>query len=156
MLFDRRDDLLIAAACRLADLGGRLHPDHRGTLTFEQVFRAPIAGQSHAERAFLATAVFARYTAIAEPPEQPSLSRLLSFQAQRRAKALGAAIRLGCDLSGRNPALLAQSALTLDDETLVLTAARQADLLLGEQTKRRAQTFASARSSTSCEIRTQG
>ncbi len=72
VLFDKRDDILIAAACRLADLGGRLHPDHRGTLTFEQVFRAPRAGQSHAERAFLATAIFARYTAIAEPPEQPS------------------------------------------------------------------------------------
>jgi exopolyphosphatase/guanosine-5'-triphosphate,3'-diphosphate pyrophosphatase len=155
VLFDRRDDVLIAAACRLADLGGRLHPDHRGTLTFEQVFRAPIAGQTHAERAFLATAVFARYTAIADPPEQPALSRLLSFQAQRRAKALGAAIRLGCDLSGRNPALLSQVALTLDDETIVLTAARQADLLLGDQTKRRAQTFASALGRR-LEIRTQG
>jgi exopolyphosphatase/guanosine-5'-triphosphate,3'-diphosphate pyrophosphatase len=154
LLFDERDDLLIAAACRLADLGGRLHPDHRADLTFEQVYRAPIAGQSHAERAFLATAVFARHTAVADPPEQPALSRLLSFPAQRRAKALGAAIRLGCDLSGRNPALLAQSALTLDDETIVLTAARHADLLLGDQTKRRAQTFASALGR-KLEIRTQ-
>jgi exopolyphosphatase/guanosine-5'-triphosphate,3'-diphosphate pyrophosphatase len=143
-LFAGRDHILVAAACRLADLGGKLHPDHRGTLSFEQVFRAPIAGQSHAERAFLATAIFARYTAIAEPPEQPAISRLLSFQAQRRAKALGAAIRLGCDLSGRNPHLLEETTLSLEDETIVLTALHDGDLLLGDQTKRRAQTFASA------------
>jgi exopolyphosphatase/guanosine-5'-triphosphate,3'-diphosphate pyrophosphatase len=143
-LFNGRDDILIQAACRLADLGSRLHPDHRGDLTFEQVLRAPIAGQTHAERAFLAVAAFARHTAIAEPPEQAALSRLLSFPAQRRAKALGSAIRLGCDLSGRNPALLAESVLSLEDETIVLTASHDADLLLGDQTKRRAQTFATA------------
>lgn len=144
VLFDGRDDILVAAACRLADLGSRLHPDHRGDLTFEQVFRAPIAGQTHSERAFLAVAAFSRHTAIAEPPEQPALMRLLSFQAQRRAKALGAAIRLGCDLSGRNPHLLEESVLSIEDETVVLTATHDADLLLGDQTKRRAQTFASA------------
>ena len=144
VLFEDRDPILVAAACRLAALGERLHPDQRGTITFEQVFRAPVAGQSHSERAFLAVAAFSRYTAIAEPPEQPALSRLLSFTAQRRAKALGAAIRLGCDLSGRNPALLAETQLSLEDETIVLTATQDADLLLGEQTKRRAQTFASA------------
>ena len=143
-LFNGRDDVLIQAACRLADLGSRLHPDHRADLTFEQVLRAPIAGQSHAERAFLAVAAFARHTAIAEPPEQSALSRLLSVPAQRRAKALGSAIRLGCDLSGRNPALLAESALLREDETIVLTASHDADLLLGDQTKRRAQTFAGA------------
>lgn len=143
-LFDGRDDLLVQAACRLADLGSRLHPDHRADLTFEQVLRAPIAGQTHAERAFLAVAAFARHTAIAEPPEQATLSRLLSFPAQRRAKALGSAIRLGCDLSGRNPALLAESSLSLEDETIVLTASHDADLLLGDQTRRRAQTFANA------------
>src|SRR5690606_9499846 len=39
-----RDYVLMAAACRLADLGARLHPDHRGDLAFDQVLRAPIAG----------------------------------------------------------------------------------------------------------------
>ena len=65
----RRDAVLLAAACRLADLGARLHPDHRADLAFEQVLRAPIAGQTHAERAFLAVAAFARHTtaATAEP-----------------------------------------------------------------------------------------
>jgi exopolyphosphatase/guanosine-5'-triphosphate,3'-diphosphate pyrophosphatase len=47
-VFGARDPILLAAACRLADLGARLHPDHRGDLAFEQVLRAPIAGIARA------------------------------------------------------------------------------------------------------------
>lgn len=144
-VFGARDRVLIAAASRLAELGARLHPDHRGSLVFEQVLRAPIPGQSHAERAFLASATFFRHTAIADPPEGLILSRLLDFQAQRRAKALGGAIRLACDLCGHNPALLSHATLEIDDERVIIKAATaHMDLLLGEQTRRRAQTFAAA------------
>ena len=64
-----RDAVLVGAACRLADLGARLHPDHRLELVFDQVLRAPVAGISHVERAFLASAMNARYGgAPATPP----------------------------------------------------------------------------------------
>ena len=57
--------------------------------------------------------------------------------------ALGAAIRLGCDLSGRSPPLLARSWLKLEGQSLVLGAdATGAALLLGEQTAKRASTLA--------------
>lgn len=142
--FEERDGALLAAACRLAELGARLHPDHRATLAFEQVLRAPIAGQTHRERAFLATTVFNRHTAIADPPEPHTLARLLDFHGERRAKTLGAAIRLACDLCGRNPALLKHASLEFSEQTVVVTADKaHADLLLGEQTRRRAQTLAS-------------
>jgi exopolyphosphatase/guanosine-5'-triphosphate,3'-diphosphate pyrophosphatase len=132
-----RRKVLLAAACRLADLGARLHPDHRADLVFDQVLRAPIAGQSHPERAFLATAAFARHTG--QPlPARHGLERVLSPERLQRARALGAAMRLGCDLSGRSPPLLAKAALATDGKALVLTAERaNADLLLGETTKKR-------------------
>ena len=133
-----RDAVMIAAASRLADLGSRLHPDHRADLVFEQVLRAPIAGQVHTERAFLAVAAFARHTAAAAPPHDGVIGRLLSDPVRKRARALGAAIRLGCDLSGRNAGLLARTHLSLEDGKLVLRAARGfGDLLLGEQIQRR-------------------
>ena len=60
-----------------------------------------------------------------------------------RARALGAALRLGCDLSGRSPALLAATGLVLQGRTLTLsTSASEADLLLGEQTRKRLATLA--------------
>lgn len=137
--FGERDAVLVSAACRLADLGARLHPDHRADLVFEQVLRAPIAGQTHAERAFLAAAAFARHATAFTPPEVDVLERLLSPARLKRARAVGAAIRLGCDLSGRSAPLLARSRLVIDKGDLLLTAEPgYADLLLGEQTAKRA------------------
>jgi exopolyphosphatase/guanosine-5'-triphosphate,3'-diphosphate pyrophosphatase len=139
-----RDATLMAAACRLADLGARLHPDHRAELAFDQVLRAPIPGQSHPERAFLASAVFSRHTSGPLSQVGAGIARILSPERLRRARALGAAIRLGCDLSGRAPALLAASTLSLDREVVTLTVKRtSADLLLGEQTRKRLQALAS-------------
>jgi exopolyphosphatase/guanosine-5'-triphosphate,3'-diphosphate pyrophosphatase len=142
-MFGDRDPVLLAAACRLADLGARLHPDHRADLAFEQVLRAPIAGMSHPERAFLASVAFARHTAATTTPEAQAIARVIGADRRQRARALGAAVRLGCDLSGRNPRLLEKSGLAIQGERLALTAARGwEDMLLGEQTTRRAQTLA--------------
>jgi exopolyphosphatase/guanosine-5'-triphosphate,3'-diphosphate pyrophosphatase len=144
-VFGPREPILIAAACRLADLGSRLHPDHRATLVFDQVLRAPIAGMNHAERAFLASAAFARHSGAPALPEPETVSRVLSSDRRQRARALGSAIRLGCDLSGRNAALLGRTQLAIDGETLKLTAdPGWADMLLGEQTAKRAATLAAA------------
>ena len=143
--FGERDRIVTAAACRLADLGATLHPDHRATLVFEQVLRAPIAGQTHVERAFLAVAAFYRHTASADLPEPSTIARILPEAHRKRARALGAAIRLGCDLSGRSSTLLKHSRITHADGKLLLTTEpKWADMLLGEQTRRRAQAVANA------------
>jgi exopolyphosphatase/guanosine-5'-triphosphate,3'-diphosphate pyrophosphatase len=144
-VFGERDAVLLAAASRLADLGARLHPDHRADLAFEQVLRAPIAGMNHPERAFLASVAFSRYTSATTPPEAEAVSRVIGAERRQRARALGAAVRLGCDLSGRNPRLLEKSSLAIQGDRLILTAALGwGDMLLGEQTAKRAQTLASA------------
>jgi exopolyphosphatase/guanosine-5'-triphosphate,3'-diphosphate pyrophosphatase len=134
----QRDRVLMAAATRLCDVGARLHPDHRADLAFDEVLRAPIAGQTHPERAFLASAVFSRYTAQSATRQGGGVGRLLTPERAQRARALGAAMRLGCDLSGRSPELLQASTLTLGAKGLSLTVRRdKADMVLGEQTKKR-------------------
>ncbi|MFI4935552.1 MAG: Ppx/GppA family phosphatase [Caulobacterales bacterium] len=142
-VFDARESVLIAAACRLADLGARLHPDHRADLIFQQVLRAPISGMNHPERVFLAAACFARHTAAATVPEPALVARLLTHERLQRARALGAAIRLACDLSGRSPDLLAAARLAIRPNSVVLEAEEaSAPILLGEQTAKRAATLA--------------
>jgi exopolyphosphatase/guanosine-5'-triphosphate,3'-diphosphate pyrophosphatase len=139
-----REAVLASAACRLADLGARLHPDHRADLIFHQVLRAPIPGMNHAERVFLATALFARHTAAATVPEPNLTARLLTHEAVQRARAVGAAIRLACDLSGRSPELLARSSLDFRGSSVVLEAEEASvPILFGEQTTKRAGTLAS-------------
>ena len=142
-MFGTRDAVLTAAACRLADLGARLHPDHRADLAFEQVLRAPLAGMNHPERVYLAYVAFARHSGALQPLEGTAVGRVLTPERRQRARALGSAIRLGCDLSGRNPRLLEKSSLTTKGDRLTLGAlAGWEDMLLGEQTARRAQTLA--------------
>jgi exopolyphosphatase/guanosine-5'-triphosphate,3'-diphosphate pyrophosphatase len=142
-VFGRRDRALVAAACRLAELGSQLHPDHRAELVFHQVLRAPIAGMDHAERAFLACAAFSRHTSAAQFPEGETVARLLAPERLKRARALGAALRLACDMSGRGPDLLARTRLDIKPGSLVLQAEEAwSAILLGEQTAKRAQTLA--------------
>ncbi|MGV9005496.1 MAG: Ppx/GppA family phosphatase [Brevundimonas sp.] len=140
-----RDAVLTAAACNLADLGARLHPDHRTELVFDQILRAPIPGQTHAERAYLACALNARYGGGAATPQPATVSRLLTDEQRLRARTLGLAIRLACDLSGRSPQLLANAGATVEKGVLKLTATDgYADVLLGEQTRKRAKALADA------------
>ncbi len=144
-VFGERDSILTAAACRLADLGARLHPDHRADLAFDKVLRAPVAGMTHAERAFLACATFARHSSAPVTPEPETIARILSAERRQRARALGAAVRLGCDLSGRNASLLPRSHLAIHPGRLTLGAEiGWRDMLLGEQTGKRAMTLATA------------
>jgi exopolyphosphatase/guanosine-5'-triphosphate,3'-diphosphate pyrophosphatase len=145
-IFDRdRDAVLADAACRLSDLGARLHPNHRVELAFDQVLRAPVPGQNHAERAYLAAAVNARYGGGASTPEPRTVAHLLNEEQRQGARVLGLAIRLACDLSGRSPQLLVNARAGVRDGALVLTAAEgYADVLLGEQTRRRAKALAEA------------
>lgn len=144
-VFGDRDAVLTAAACRLADLGARLHPDHRADLAFDQVLRAPIAGMTHAERAFLACVAFARHSSAPVTPEPETVAKVLSPERRQRARALGAAVRLGCDLSGRNATLLPHASLVINEGRLTLGAEPDwRDMLLGEQTAKRAATLAQA------------
>lgn len=146
VVFDKdRDAVLADAACRLADLGARLHPDHRVELAFDQVLRAPVPGQSHAERAYLAVAINARYGGGGSTPEPKTVARLLNEDQRLGGRILGLAIRLACDLSGRSPQLLVNARAGVRDGALVLTASDgYADALLGEQTRRRGRALAEA------------
>jgi exopolyphosphatase/guanosine-5'-triphosphate,3'-diphosphate pyrophosphatase len=76
-------------------------------------------------------------------PEPDIVARLLSPERYQRARALGAAIRLGCDLSGRSPELLGHARLELKPHTITLQADEGWEaILLGEQVAKRASTLA--------------
>jgi exopolyphosphatase/guanosine-5'-triphosphate,3'-diphosphate pyrophosphatase len=142
-VFGERDPVLLAAAARLAELGAQLHPDHRAELVFNQVLRAPIAGVDHPERAYLACAAFARHTSASQVPDGELVERLLTPERRQHALALGAAMRLGCELSGRSPELLARTRLDFKTGVVLLQAEESwVPILLGDQTAKRAQTLA--------------
>jgi len=139
----KRDEALRAAASRLADVGGPLHPDQRAEIIFDLILRAPLAAISHAERAFLAAAIHHRYTK-SPPRHVEAYNRLLSEDEQAAAAALGAALRLGADLSGRSQHLLAAFEARAVDDKLVLRVKKAVTHLITETTQRRLEAAASA------------
>ncbi len=104
-----RDAILRRAACDLADVCWRDHPDYRAEHAFHQVLRAPFVGLDHAERAFLAVAAAMRYRAGPEVLATQVVETLLTQADQRRACALGLAMRLAALVSNGRPELLEQT-----------------------------------------------
>lgn len=107
-----RDRILQESAARLADLGGRMHPDHRVDLARDSVLYAPFAGISHPERAFLAATIHVRYGGSRSRFETLDVARLLRIEQLDRAKLIGMALRLGAKLSGRSEHLLSRFKLS--------------------------------------------
>ena len=140
---DRPEERLIRAAAKLSDIGARLHPDHRADLACDQVLRAPIPGQNHRERVFLAATIYTRYSGDPYAKEPVLINRILGDDQLQMATRLGLLLRLGCDLSAKSSILLSHAHVRHDGPQLTLGAnTGWEDLLLGEQTRRRARALA--------------
>lgn len=132
-----RDAVMLRAGAALVDVGSRLHPDHRANVAFEQVLRAPVAGLLHAERAFLASAIHARYGGQGRP-EEGIVARLLGDEGLERARIHGLGLRLASDLSARSAELLSMTRLGVAGDDLVLRVSRDAaDLVRGDKVRKR-------------------
>jgi len=105
-----RDALIRRAACLLADVSWRDHPDYRTEHAFHQVLRAPFVGLSHAERAFLAVAESARYRG-ASPEIESITDALLPAARVKLARALGTALRVAALISHGKSELLQPAGL---------------------------------------------
>jgi len=127
---------LSSAACRLADIGALLHPDHRADLAFDLVARAPLPGLTHKDRAALALAVASRFK---KGVKNDVSEKLLDADTQAKARALGALMRLAADFSGRSAGLLKHAKLTCDGDTLELKVAGPYRALISESVERRLQ-----------------
>ncbi len=132
------------AACLLSDLGWAEHPDYRAEHAFLRILRMPFAGADHAERAFLATAIFVRYAGTLDSPALAPARGLLKEGPLQRAYILGLALRLGHTLTGGAALLLQRTGLRLGQEKLTLVLPEDAEMLLGDAVQRRVEALAKA------------
>jgi len=116
---------LRVAVCALSDMAWRDHPDLRAEESFRRLLLFPFIGVEHAERAFIAAAIHARYVGKPEAPYLSPAIDLLAPPVRRRALILGRAILLGYRLSGGAPSVLAGSRLVVSAERLRLEVGRQ-------------------------------
>ncbi|MEM7423440.1 MAG: Ppx/GppA phosphatase family protein, partial [Pseudomonadota bacterium] len=95
-----REERLVRAACLLADVSWRAHPDFRARSCMEVVTRVNVSGAGHAGRAFIAACLLARYKGGRKATAAEPAMSLLSPAEVERASQVGALIRLGASIAG--------------------------------------------------------
>ena len=117
---DHADGRLVRAACILADTGWREHPEYRAERSLYQVLHMPWSVMDHAQRAWLALALFVRHGGSSSAPEATPCHRLLEPEQAAEARILGKMLRLALDLSAGRGQVLEATPLAACGEGLHL------------------------------------
>jgi exopolyphosphatase/guanosine-5'-triphosphate,3'-diphosphate pyrophosphatase len=108
------------AACLLADLNWRAHPDYRAEQSLNLVANAAFTGVDHPGRAFLALTTAYRYRGI-EDDSNPEIRALVPSRWLDRARLLASIMRVGYVVSAAMPDILPRAPLVCFKGKLVLT-----------------------------------
>ena len=128
------------AACMLADIGCRAHPDYRAERSLSMISQAAFVGVDHPGRVFLALTIFYRYDG---EDDDDGLSRLLDDGMISRAHLLSNVFRLAYILSAAMPGMLPKIKLEPGNgKTLTLRLPRKLADLMGERVEKRLQGLA--------------
>src|SRR5580704_9541954 len=126
------------AACLLADIGWRAHPDYRGEQSLNIIAHGGFSAIDHQGRAYLALAVFFRHVGLVVDDElSPRLRELVSTRLLDRARVLGAAMRLAYVISAAMPGVLTETSLAIERHRLALRLPGKFAALAGERISNR-------------------
>jgi exopolyphosphatase/guanosine-5'-triphosphate,3'-diphosphate pyrophosphatase len=126
------------AACLLADIGWRAHPDYRGEQSLNIIAHAGFVGIDHPGRAYLALAIFFRHVGLLHDEElSPRIRELASTRTLDRARVLGAALRVAYLVSASQPGVLPRTPLKVERHRLVLRLEGECAALAGERVSSR-------------------
>src|SRR5271155_1543038 len=121
------------AACLLADIGWRAHPDYRGEQSLNIISHSAFVGADHPGRAFIALAAFFRHVGLAEDELSPHVRELATARMIDRARVLGATMRVAYLVSGAMPGVLPHVPLVVERGKLKLKLRGRNRDLAGER-----------------------
>jgi exopolyphosphatase/guanosine-5'-triphosphate,3'-diphosphate pyrophosphatase len=131
------------AACLVADVGWRTHPDYRGEQALNLISHADFVALDHAGRAYLALAVYFRHVGITNADDlSPRMRELASTRMLDRARVLGAAMRVAYMVSASMRGVLPRTPLRVERGRLVLHLPDRFAALNGERVANRMRTLA--------------
>jgi exopolyphosphatase/guanosine-5'-triphosphate,3'-diphosphate pyrophosphatase len=134
---DDNDRRLRGAACLLADIGWRAHPDYRGEQSFNLIAHAAFVGLAHSERAYLALAVLYRYNGLTSDEGSARVRALAGPRLAERARLLAALLRVAYPISVATAGVLLRTRLVRRSGQLVLALPKDLGSLVGERLNRR-------------------
>lgn len=121
------------AACLVADIGWRAHPDYRGEQSLNIIAHAAFVGVDHRGRAYMAVANYFRHVGLNEEELSPRIREIATARILDRARILGGLMRVGYILSASMPGVLPRAPLYVSHGKLLLDVPRDLEGLVGER-----------------------
>jgi exopolyphosphatase/guanosine-5'-triphosphate,3'-diphosphate pyrophosphatase len=121
------------AACLLADIGWRAHPDYRGEQSLNIIANAAFVSVDHPGRAFLGLAVFFRHVGLVDDDLSPHVRELVNARILDRARVLGASLRVAYLASASMPGVLPNAPMVVERGRLKLKMTGRFAPLAGER-----------------------
>lgn len=121
------------AACLLADIGWRAHPDYRGEQSLNLIAYGAFAGLDHPGRAYLALAIFFRHEGLSPDKVGSRIKSLAGPRLMERARLLAALMRVAYPVSVAMEGVLPRTPLFLRDRNVVLQLPREMAELANER-----------------------
>ena len=125
------------AACLLADIGWRAHPEYRGEQSLNIIAHGTFIGIDHPGRAYLALANFYRHEGLIDEQLSPRIRELAPTRLMERARALGATLRVAYLISGAMPGVVGRTQIVPRGNKLTLLLPVDLGPLAGSRVVRR-------------------
>ncbi len=109
------------AACLLADVGWRAHPDYRGAQSLNLIAHASLQGIDHPGRCFLALAVFFRHEGVSLEGASLPLMKLAGPRLVFLARLLAALLRVAFPITVAMAGILPRTPIGLKDGRISLS-----------------------------------
>lgn len=121
------------AACLLADIGWRAHPDYRGEQSLNLIANAAFVGIDHPGRAYLALSNFFRHEGLSIEKASLALKSLATPRLIDLARILAGALRVAYPISVAMEGILPRTALFARGDRIVLGLPEDMGPLAGER-----------------------
>ena len=102
------------AACLMADISWRSHPEYRGDQALNIISNGAFVGVGHEGRAFLALANYYRHEGVQGDDVSPDLIQVAGPRVRERARLLGALMRVAYLFSGSMPGVVPRLSFARD------------------------------------------
>ncbi|MBF9232357.1 exopolyphosphatase [Microvirga alba] len=121
------------AACLLADIGWRAHPDYRGEQSLNLIAYGAFVGLDHPGRAYLALSIFFRHEGLSPDKVGSRIKVLAGSRLMERARLLAAMMRIAYPVSVAMGGILPQAPLVARNGQVVLRLPSAMEALANER-----------------------
>lgn len=129
------------AACLLADIGWRAHPDYRGTQSLNVIAHGSFIGIDHPGRAYLAMSNYFRFEGLSGSNMSLRMRAVTDMHMRNLARLTGAALRFTHVAAGELPGILPHLRVSLNDDVATLHIPNEFKMLVHDRLVRRFTSF---------------